>query len=272
MESQASSVPVVAKELVSLSTPLLIFVSIGSTVFTWPLYCNIFTLQNSAATNKSNAPLPPPPKPAPKPAASSISAMMSKVPLVPSNVTWSLTHLQSTAEKKAAAAPAPAASKTDEHKSKPHVASPPAAPAAVASAKPSPKKAAAASPIPAPAPAPVAPVSAHKVLTADGSDDSDDGVAPAVAAPLARKRRVVDSDSEDDQRPRVQSGPVQTEDGEEVNFSPQKDVVASKLGKKARERPSPSKPAPAPARPISFSNAVTIAAAPAAKKKKVARV
>jgi hypothetical protein len=40
---------------------------------------DICSSQNSAATNKSSAPLPPPPKPAPKPASSSIGAMMSKV-------------------------------------------------------------------------------------------------------------------------------------------------------------------------------------------------
>ena len=121
-------------------------------------------------------------------------------------------------------------------------------------------------------PAPVAPNAAHKVHSAHDSDDSDDVVTTAAAVPLARKRRVVDSDSEDDQRPKIQVGPVQTEDGEEVNFSPQKGAAASKLGKKTRERQSPMKPAPTLARPISFSNAVPVAAAPAAKKKKVTDV
>jgi hypothetical protein len=64
---------------------------------------------------------------------------------------------------------------------------------------------------------------------------------------------------------------VQTEDGDEVNFSPPKDSAATKAGKKTRDKQSPAKPAPAPARPISFSSALPIAAAPAAKKKKVAR-
>lgn len=181
-----------------------------------------------------------------------------------------LTRFQSAADKKVALAAAPVSSKVEETKAKPAVASPPPAPAAAA-AKPSPKKAAvAAAPAPAPAPAPAAPVAVHKVHAAHGSDDSDDGCATATAAPLARKRRVVESDSDDDQRPQTRAGPVQTEDGEEVNFSPQKDPNASKAGKKTRERQSPSKPAPAPARPISFASAVPIAAAPAAKKKKVA--
>jgi hypothetical protein len=168
-----------------------------------------------------------------------------------------------------ALAAAPVSSKVEETKAKPAVASPPPAPAAAA-ARPSPKNAAVAA-APAPAPAPAAPVAAvHKVHAALGSEDSDDGGATATAAPLARKRRVVESDSDDDQRPQTRAGPVQTEDGEEVNFSPQKDFNASKAGKKTRERQSPSKPAPAPARPISFASAVPIAAAPAAKKKKVA--
>ena len=155
----------------------------------------------------------------------------------------------------------------EETKAKPAVASPPPAPAAAA-ARPSPKKAAVAA-APPPAPAPAAPVAVHKVHAAHGSDDSDDGGAAATAAPLGRKRRVVESDSDDEQPPHTRAGPVQTEDGEEVNFSPQKDSNASKAGKKTRERQSPSKPAPAPARPISFAGAVPIAAAPAAKKKKV---
>jgi hypothetical protein len=141
------------------------------------------------------------------------------------------------------------------------------APIATTSAKPSPKKATAE--VPTPSPTPAAPIASHKVHAAHDSDDSDDNVTTAASVPLARKRRVIDSDSEDDHRP--QAGPLQTEDGEEVNFSPQKDIAASKLGKKARERQSPVKPAPAVARPISFSNAVPIAAAPAAKKKKVAK-
>jgi hypothetical protein len=177
-----------------------------------------------------------------------------------------LMRFQSAADKKAALAAVPASSKVEETKAKPAVTSPPPAPPAAA-ARPSPKKAAvAAAPAPA-APAPAAPVAVHKVHAAHGSDDSDDGGATATAVPLARKRRVVESDSDDDHQPQTRAGPVQTEDGEEVNFSPQKD--ASKAGKKTRERQSPSKPAPAPARPISFASAVPIAAAPAAKKKKV---
>ncbi len=108
---------------------------------------------------------------------------------------------------------------------------------------------------------------AHKVQNSHGGDDSDDGGIAAAAAPLGRKRRVVESDSDEEQRPQARAAPLQTEDGEEVNFSPQKEVCASKSGKKTRERQSPSKPAPA--RPISFSNAVPAAAAPATKKKKV---
>ncbi len=92
-------------------------------------------------------------------------------------------------------------------------------------------------------------VYAHKVP--NGSDDSDGGVAPVVAAPLTRKRRIVDSDSEDDQRSLVQSGPLQTEEGEEVNLvSPQKDVAPSSFivpETPCMRRPA-SAPAPVPAR------------------------
>ena len=52
------------------------------------------------------------------------------------------------------------------------------------------------------------PAPKKKVLIADGSDDSDDDVAHSVAAPTARKRRIVESDSEDDQRAWVQSSVI----------------------------------------------------------------
>ena len=145
VESQASSVPVVAKALVRI--PALQFQSTRAAFFT-------AFLQNSAATKKSNAPLPPPPKPAPKPASSSISAMMAKVLHFTHAATFatreSLTHLQSTAEKKAAPAPAPAPAPAKTAESKPPVAAPQPAPVTT---KASPKKTVAAA---AATPAPVA--------------------------------------------------------------------------------------------------------------------
>ena len=98
VESQASSVPVVAKALVRI--PALQFQSTRVAFFT-------AFLQNSAATNKSNAPLPPPPKPAPKPASSSISAMMAKVLHFTHAATFATNTLAEHSREKGGARPCP---------------------------------------------------------------------------------------------------------------------------------------------------------------------
>ena len=114
-------------------------------------------------------------------------------------------------------------------------------------------------------------MSSRPVNSALDSDDSDTGITSVAAVPLGRKRRVVDSDSDDNGSGQRAAGREQTEDGDDVHFSVRKNDTASKGGKKSREIESPAKSATAVSRPISFSGAVPIAAAPATRKKKVVR-